>query len=75
MYTESVQISELIPDTFVRVVLNNGKHKYGYMLNTSKEADDHTVVVAMQSPFDSFNEVVFEKLDTRSIVSIDPFMK
>lgn len=33
MIAHSIQISELLPDSFVKIILNTGKHKYGYIQN------------------------------------------
>ena len=68
----TMQFSELLPDTFVKVILNNGKHKYGFLLDSNAE---QMLIVTDPNYRDDFNAMSFEKLDTNAILSIDPFMK
>ena len=74
MYTNAVQISDLVPETFVRIVMSNGQYKYGFML-TGNEQEDKTILVTGGNSRSSKEELAFEELDMHSIVSIDPFMK
>ena len=74
MYTNAVQISDLVPETVVRILMSNGQFKYGFML-AGNEHDERTILVTGGNSRSSKEELAFEELDMRSIVSIDPFMK
>ena len=74
MIAHSIQISELLPDTFVKIILNNGKHKYGFLLN-STEKEESLLMVSRPDNADDLNSMSFESIDASSIYSIDPYLK
>jgi len=63
MIAHSVQISEVVPETFVKIVLNNGKHRYGYLIKSDNKQTE------------IFNDLKIESFDPETVLSIDPFMK
>jgi hypothetical protein len=74
MIAHSIQISELIPDTFVRIILNTGKQIYGFILDSTSEYEQ-MVVVSRPDSTENLNEMSFETIDTNTVLSIDPYMK
>ena len=64
MYTNAVEISELIPETFVKVILSNGQHKYGFIL-ASAAAEDRTVLVTGGHSRSSRTDVEFEEIKNK----------
>lgn len=74
MIAHSIQISELLPDSFVKIILNTGKHKYGYIQN-SAPMDNQVLLFSSPDSTKNFNEMSFEMIDSETVVSIDSFMK
>jgi len=74
MITHSIQISELLPDSFVKIILNTGKHKYGYIQN-SGPLDNQVLLFSRPDSTENFNEMSFEMIDSETVVSIDSLMK
>ena len=74
MIAHSIQISELLPDSFVQIVLNTGTRKYGYIQN-STPINEQVLLVSRPESTDNFNEMSFETIDAKTVASIDPYMK
>ncbi len=74
MIAHSIQLSELLPDFFVKIIFNTGVHKYCFIQN-SFSCEDQLLVVSKTTADDSFSEMVFETIDTKTVASIDPYMK
>lgn len=74
MITHSIQISELLPDTFVKIILNSGKHLYGF-LHTSGWDEEAVLVTSNVTDPGGASEIHVETIDTKNVLSIDPFLK
>lgn len=74
MISHSIQISELLPDSFVKIILNTGKHKYGYIQNPAP-IDNRVQLFLHPDSCEKSNKASFEMIDVELVVSIDSLMK
>ncbi len=73
MLAFSTQINELMPDTFVKVQMDNGKIKYGYLIDSIVTQDEISLVSNCYAELALPMKI--ETFKTRNIVSIDPYMR
>lgn len=74
MIAHSIQISELLPDSFVQIILNTGTRKYGYIQDTAP-VNEQVLLVSRPDSTEDFSEMSFETIDAKTVASIDPYMK
>lgn len=74
MITHSIQISDLLPETFVKIILNNGKRKYGFLFSSTSQ-DEQLVFVSRPDATENVNDMSIEMIDAITVASIDPYMK
>lgn len=73
MIAFSTQISEVVPNVFVKVMMNSGRSKYGYVYDTEIKENSFALVSANKS--DSIFPMDIEIIDTNMVVSIDPYLR
>ena len=74
MIATSIQINDLLPDTFVKVLLNNGRQKFGFLLN-DHQSQDQLVLMSGLETNDRLGDISIDAIDMNSVISIDPYMK
>jgi len=74
MIAHSIQIAELLPNSFVKIILNSGLHKYGFIQNSSCW-ENQLLIVSRPDSTEDFSKMSFETIDANTVVSVDPYLK
>jgi hypothetical protein len=74
MIAHSVQLTELMPSTFVKVLLNNGIRKFGFLLNPETVSKELLLVSGLEKR-DSLGDVSIEAIEMDKVISIDAHMR
>lgn len=74
MIAHSIQLADLLPDTFVKVLLNNGRQKFGFLLNPESTGNQLLLVSGLEKR-DSLGDVSIDAIEMDNILSVDAYMR